>query len=633
MVNAYIANQGSGTVSVIDTSTNTVSTTITVGTNPGGTAVTTDGATAYISNYTDNTVSVIDTSTNTVTATVNVGTNPGGLACTPNGSFIYVPNINGGTVSVIERATNTVTATITVGNLPQAVAITPDGTRAFVTVGVHGATYGLLYAIDTASNCILTSVTISDAPTGIAITPDGTKAYVGCSSTLSVVDIPTYSVITTIGTSPTAGVVFTPDGQYAYVADAGDLIFVIQTSNNTLFATITVGGAGSAVFGVGITPNGAYVYATDAGHNEVFVIDTSTNTVVTGSGYPISVGNDPTGYGLIMQPPLGVLDMGFLNKFRNPNFDITQRGTSGTVTSAQGSAYTFDGWIVGVAGATVSWIQAIQLGPYAGLELTGATGMTDVFVRQRIESYVAAQLLNATGDKSITVQFMVYNATGAVITPTLTTKYAGAQDNWTSSTTNLSAVSLQSCPVDVWTTVAYTWSPSSSNYKYGIEIDLDFGNAINANTNNIVEVMSPDIRVTQGVAVGVNNYPPAPEFRPIGVEFPFCQRYLAGFGETTGIVGLAYATSTTAFGVYIPFKNKMRAAPTGITVTTVADLELVSMAGSNVAALSGLSFGNASEDGIFLTGTVASGLTAGTAYQLKVNTALAGNVIFTGAEL
>ena len=123
------------------------------------------------------------------------------------------------------------------------------------------------------------------------------------------------------------------------------------------------------------------------------------------------------------------------------------------------------------------------------------------------------------------------------------------------------------------------------------------------------------------------------EIRPAGIEWPLNVRYLAGFGESTGVVGLAYATSSTAFGVYIPFKNKMFTAPTGITVKTVGDLELVSMTGSNVAAATGLSFGNASEDGIFLTGTVASGLTMGTVYQLKVNTALAGNVVFTGAEL
>ena len=42
-VNAYIANNGSNNVSVINTSTNAVAATITVGTTPGGIAFSSDG--------------------------------------------------------------------------------------------------------------------------------------------------------------------------------------------------------------------------------------------------------------------------------------------------------------------------------------------------------------------------------------------------------------------------------------------------------------------------------------------------------------------------------------------------------------------------------------------------------------
>src|SRR5271157_774445 len=67
----------------------------------------------YIANYKDNTVSVIDTSTNTVTATVNVGILPYGVAVT--GAHLYVTNEGSNTVSVIDTLTNTITATINVG--------------------------------------------------------------------------------------------------------------------------------------------------------------------------------------------------------------------------------------------------------------------------------------------------------------------------------------------------------------------------------------------------------------------------------------------------------------------------------------------------------------------------------------
>ncbi len=68
---------------------------------------------AYITNYDDNTVSVIDTATNKVTSTVPVGLGPGGVAVAPDGKKVYVANNDSNSVSVIDTATNSVTANIT----------------------------------------------------------------------------------------------------------------------------------------------------------------------------------------------------------------------------------------------------------------------------------------------------------------------------------------------------------------------------------------------------------------------------------------------------------------------------------------------------------------------------------------
>ena len=55
-------------------------------------AVTPDGAFVYVANQGSDTVSVIATATNTETATVQVGHGPAGVAVTPNGAFVYVTN-------------------------------------------------------------------------------------------------------------------------------------------------------------------------------------------------------------------------------------------------------------------------------------------------------------------------------------------------------------------------------------------------------------------------------------------------------------------------------------------------------------------------------------------------------------
>src|SRR6185312_4376184 len=52
-LNAYITDQVSGNVSVVDTSTNTISATITVGSGPSGAAVTPDGTRVYVANHTN----------------------------------------------------------------------------------------------------------------------------------------------------------------------------------------------------------------------------------------------------------------------------------------------------------------------------------------------------------------------------------------------------------------------------------------------------------------------------------------------------------------------------------------------------------------------------------------------------
>ena len=80
---------------------------------------------AYVTNQNSNDVSVIDISTNTVTATVAVGTGPMGVAIAPDGAFAYVTNNTSNNVSVILLASNTVTATVAVGTNPVFVAITP----------------------------------------------------------------------------------------------------------------------------------------------------------------------------------------------------------------------------------------------------------------------------------------------------------------------------------------------------------------------------------------------------------------------------------------------------------------------------------------------------------------------------
>src|SRR6266849_4178391 len=218
--NAYITNQSSSTVSVIDTATDTVIATIPVGLTPFGVAVSPDGSKVYVTNVSSNTVSVIDTTTNTVSATIPVGLPPPPLcvpicdmavAVSPDGSKIYVTNTfsNSNTVSVIDTATNTVSATIPIG-ASLGVAVTPDGSKVYVA----NLASNTVSVIDTATNTIIarTGDPLQGGSFGVAVSPDGSKVYVanGVSNTVSVIDTAANAVGPTIpvGNGPAAFGVF-----------------------------------------------------------------------------------------------------------------------------------------------------------------------------------------------------------------------------------------------------------------------------------------------------------------------------------------------------------------------------------------------------------------------------------------
>src|SRR5882724_637795 len=210
---AYVTNTGiicdlcpvsqPPSVSVIDTATYKVVATIPVGLYPAGVAISPNGAFAYVANFNSNSVSVIDTATNTVTATVTVGTNPLGVAITPNGAFTYVTNYTSHSVSIISTTTNSVVATLPMGSPAWGVASTPSGAAAYVTNPGSNS----VSVINTATNTVVASVAVGCGPTSVAITPDGSFAYTSnfLTGNLSVIDTTTNMVVDTVqaaGTEP-----------------------------------------------------------------------------------------------------------------------------------------------------------------------------------------------------------------------------------------------------------------------------------------------------------------------------------------------------------------------------------------------------------------------------------------------
>ena len=105
--NIYVANLNSNTVSVIDTTTNTVIDTIDVGVSPDAMDLNPSSGNLYTADYNSNTVSVIDTTTNTVIDTIPVGNNPDAIEFNPSNNNMYVANHRSNTITVIGADTST----------------------------------------------------------------------------------------------------------------------------------------------------------------------------------------------------------------------------------------------------------------------------------------------------------------------------------------------------------------------------------------------------------------------------------------------------------------------------------------------------------------------------------------------
>jgi YVTN family beta-propeller protein len=143
---AYVSDFRSNTVTPINTATNTAGTPIRLPRNPAvlggpvGIAITPDGKTAYVANYgaegqhgdVPGTVSPINTATNTAGTPIalGLGASPNAVVITPDGKTAYVANTGSNTVTPINTATNAAGTPIGVDHGPYhadpvAIAITP----------------------------------------------------------------------------------------------------------------------------------------------------------------------------------------------------------------------------------------------------------------------------------------------------------------------------------------------------------------------------------------------------------------------------------------------------------------------------------------------------------------------------
>jgi YVTN family beta-propeller protein len=104
-----------------------------VGARDEGFDVSPDGKEAWIANAGDGTVSVIDLDAKKVTATLDVNVKSANrLKFTPDGTRVLVSMLGSGDLAVINVATHQVEKKIAIGHGAAGIQMEPDGARAYV---------------------------------------------------------------------------------------------------------------------------------------------------------------------------------------------------------------------------------------------------------------------------------------------------------------------------------------------------------------------------------------------------------------------------------------------------------------------------------------------------------------------
>ncbi len=206
-----------GTITAIETATNTISAVIPSGNCPTYGVMSADSRRAYILNQGSGSITVIDSEQNQFDRTINVGQGPVWADIFNTGSMLAVVNSQSNTLSLIDISLD--------------------------TYGNDSPNFGQ----------ILATVPVGTNPVSVAVLQDGTRAYVANQGdgTVSVVSLTNFQVLKTI---PVAGhpisiaaTVGTPMGKVYAVSPDSNLLTIIRTDNDTISTSLQMTGTGVQV--------------------------------------------------------------------------------------------------------------------------------------------------------------------------------------------------------------------------------------------------------------------------------------------------------------------------------------------------------------------------------------------------
>lgn len=282
----FVANSGSGNVTVVSNPTLTTLTSIQVGSGPN--AVVYDSATGdlFVANYGSNTVSVISDVSNSVVHTIPVGFGPIALAYDSLRGEVVVANSASDNVSFISDSTYSVMAQVPVGSGPTSIAFdSAKGVEAVTNTGSNN-----LSLISDSSYRVSRSIPCPSSPNSVAYDAKRGELFVSDfgSNQLQVISDVNNSTVATVafGSGPDF-VAYDAANDTLTVANSWTISLVSDT-NDTVTGTVETG---TSPGGVAVDTQRGEVFVANDQENEITGVSSSTNRIV-------SVVHGPAAFGL-----------------------------------------------------------------------------------------------------------------------------------------------------------------------------------------------------------------------------------------------------------------------------------------------------------------------------------------------
>jgi YVTN family beta-propeller protein len=287
----FVNNRGSRELTVIDGLTATVVGAIPLPATSFQLALSPDGKTLAVAYRDALRLSLIDTSTRAVVSTVAVGQPPAGElkgammrhpTWSPDGRFVYVADTVNRTIAVVDVAAGRVAATLDLGGVNHSLYPSPDGKLLYAVNERRGAGTSLTL-IDPAAAAIVADLPLPLAAGETALghhgafTRDG-RHFLFCNEggqQVSVLDVARREWVKAIQTGRGPGhAALSPDGRHFFVVHHHDrVVTVIDAATLEPVKNIRIGDGTEQSHAAWFTPDGKFFYVVAAGDDALVKID------------------------------------------------------------------------------------------------------------------------------------------------------------------------------------------------------------------------------------------------------------------------------------------------------------------------------------------------------------------------